>query len=83
MNGSKWFQDNEGKVSAMRIIAMRSVQTGILLVVAGIAFGVAGIIKGQTEIFTFAATCVGAGVGVQGVALGMKAWQTKSEQENL
>lgn len=70
----KWYQDGEGNVSSMRIIAMLSGFTGCIAVLAGVA----GMFAGIPESVAIAGT----GAGMAGLGQVSKAWQSRNEATN-
>jgi len=67
----KWYQDNEGNTSALRILAMAGGIVGIIVTLSGT---VAMFIDKPT-----AGTALTVGAGIIATALGTKAWQKISE----
>lgn len=69
----KWYEEKDGVVSAMRIMAMIAIIVGSLVTIAGAV----AIYISQADGIALAGT----GAGIISVALGAKAWQSKSEGE--
>ncbi len=69
---NKWYQDNDGNISSLRLIAVPSAILGQLVVIAGVVAMFMGYPDG------IAASGVGA--GLVGLAEGAKAWQKQSER---
>jgi hypothetical protein len=67
----KWYEESEGVVSAMRIMAMIAVCAGVIVCMCGAV----GMLLHIPESVAIA----GSGAGVIGVAIGAKAYQTKNE----
>lgn len=70
----KWYQDELGNVSSMRIIAMLASVTGCIAVLAGVV----GMFAGIAESVPIAGT----GAGMAGLGQVSKAWQAKAEAAN-
>ena len=67
----KWYQDDKGNVSTMRILALPAGFVGILITVAGV---VAMFLNNQA-----AGTAMSIGLGMLGLALGGKVGQKFAE----
>lgn len=72
MGAKKWYMDNVGNISAMRILSMLAGVTGISITLAGT---VAMFLRIST-----AGTALTIGAGIIATALGTKAWQKMSEK---
>lgn len=68
----KWYQDEKGNTSMMRILSMIAGFTGIIISLSGV---VAMFLKLSTS-----GTAMSIGAGILGAALGAKAWQKISEK---
>jgi len=68
----KWFNDQKGKVSALRIIVVPAGVLGMLLVIAG---AIAMFLK-----LPDAGTAIVSGAGMVATAQGAKAWQAQAEK---
>jgi len=66
----KWFEDTQGDVSSMRIMAMLSTVSGCIAVVGGVV----GMFLGHPESVAIA----GVGAGMAGLGEVAKAWQAKA-----
>lgn len=66
----KWYEDNDGNVSSMRIVTMISTITGCLAVIGGVV----GMFMGHAESVAIA----GVGGGMSGVGEIAKAMQAKA-----
>ncbi len=68
----KWYQDNKGNVSSMRILSMAGGIVGMLIALAGTVAMFIGA--------TTAGTAMTIGAGIFASALGAKAWQKSVEK---
>ena len=71
-NKRKWYQDDEGNTSALRLIVMPSAIIGQLVVISGMI----ALFMGYTD----AVGAMGVGVAMVGLAEGAKAWQKQGEK---
>lgn len=67
----KWYQDGQGKVSALRILAMGAGIVGMIITLAGAV----GMFLDKAS----CGTAMTVGAGMVATALGAKAWQKRSE----
>ena len=73
----KWYQDDSGDTSMMRIGAMVGVVVGGAAVLAGVALAIGEVVT-QARV-TAGATVAGIGAGLITTVLGMKALQRNAE----
>jgi len=69
---NKWYQDNKGNISSLRIIAVPSAIIGQLVVIAGMV----ALFMNYPD----AVGAMGIGVAMVGLAEGAKAWQKQGEK---
>ena len=70
---NKWYTDDNGKISSLRIIILPGAYIGFLTVIAGIVAMFMNLVP--------AGTAMTVGAGMVATAQGAKAWQKRSEQK--
>ena len=72
IKGTKWFEDDKGNVSTVRLLSLPAGIVGILITIAGV---VAMFLNNPS-----AGTAMGIGMGMLGLALGGKVGQKYAER---
>lgn len=72
--GSKWYQDDSGNFSSLRIIVLPGAYVGFLTIMAGVVAMFMNL--------TPAGTAMTVGAGMVATAQGAKAWQKREERKS-
>jgi hypothetical protein len=76
-------EEKPGVISSMRKNVKKAVNTGIIMIIAGIGLGTYSAVTSKSfELVSFYTLLVTAGAGLISLALGAKAWQAQSENSN-
>lgn len=75
-------EEKPGITSSMRRNVRKAVNTGIIMILSGIALGTySAVMKKSFELISFYSLLITAGAGLISLALGAKAWQSQSENK--
>lgn len=80
MENIQEIEEKPGVISSMRRNVKKAVNTGIIMIFAGILLGAYSAITSKSfELVSFYTLLVTAGAGLISLALGAKAWQSQAE----